>query len=638
MKKRFTNIILTFILLAGTFFSDVQLTHAAPATKEITTPQEMEIFLDSIIKEQMDKNHIPGAVVTIVKDGKVFFAKGYGYSNLENRVPVSPTQTLFRVGSVSKLFTATAVMQLVEQGKLDLNADVNTYLDFKIPATFPQPITLKNLLTHTAGFEEQIAGVILSDPTNMTSLGDYLKNHMPARAYSPGKIGAYSNYGMALAGYIVERVSQMPFADYVQKNIFGPLDMDHSTLQQPVPANLAADLADGYGYVDDNQLPGGFEWVQASPAGAVSATADDMAKFMTAHLQNGTYEGAAILSEATAQKMHDLPNFIDSRGKEDLAYGFARSHINGQLELWHNGDTFLFHTGLHLLPDQNIGFFISNNGVDGIDLEATVFKAFMDHYFPAQTETAPTPSTDMSVRVAQYTGEYYSSRVNYSGVEKLIGLLAHVQISEDPNGYILIPSADGEKKAVEVQPGILQMVDNPWQQIVFETSDNGQNYFIAGEAAIIKARWYETQALHFSIFGSSLSILLLTLIGWGVAAIMRRIKKRPPEEKSPRMARISGITYTLLLLLFIVGLAAILLQSDPAFAVPMFLIGAPTALPFVLFIPFLVVLAGVAMLVFMVIAWRKGFWNRLSRLHYTLITLAAWAIISELFYLNFLKL
>ncbi len=638
MKQRLVNGLLIFALLAITVFSNVKPAQAAPAAEGITTAAEMETFLDGVIKAQMDENHIPGLVVTVVKDGQVFFAKGYGYSNLENQTPVSPAQTLFRVGSTSKLITSTAVMQLAEQGKLDLNADINNYLDFQIPATFSQPITLTNLLTHTAGFEERAMGVIVADPKNVAPLGDSLKNNIPARIYEPGKIGAYSNYGMALAGYIVERVSGMPYAEYIQKNIFTPLGMEHSTAQQPLPDNLVADLANGYGYVDGKQALGRFEWVQASPAGAISATADDMAKFMMAHLQNGTYNGATILSEATSQKMHDLPNFIDSRLKEDLAYGFVRQHVNGVLTLWHNGDTFLFHTGLHLLPEQNVGFFISNNGGNGGEVEAVVFRAFMNRYFPSQIETVPTPPADMSARAAQYSGEYYSSRVNTSGIEKILGLLARIQIVTDSSGYVHIPSTSGEKIGVEVEPGLVQVVDNSWQQVSFATNGNGQDYFVAGQSAAIKARWYETQLFHLALLGISILVLLLTLIGWGIGAIVRRIKKRQPEEKLPRLARYSGIAFIVLLLALIAGFVVVLSQGDPAFGMPLFLLGEPTALPAVLVIPFGMAIAGAALLIFAVIAWRKGFWNLLGRMHYTLVTLAAWAMLWELVFWNFLKL
>src|ERR687889_2070987 len=128
-----------------------------------TDRAELEAFLDEELGKEMQKHHIAGAAVSVVKDGELFFAKGYGEADVEKGIPVDPKQTIFHVGSVGKLFTWTAVMQLVEEGRLDLDADINTYLDFRIPDTYPHPITLKHLLTHTAGFEDRYFEVAALD-------------------------------------------------------------------------------------------------------------------------------------------------------------------------------------------------------------------------------------------------------------------------------------------------------------------------------------------------------------------------------------------------------------------------------------------------------------------------------------------
>ena len=120
---------------------------AAPAL----TAEDVEAYLDGMIPLQIRRNDIAGAVVSVVKDGKILFTKGYGFSDVKKRTPVTTDATLFRIGSISKTFTWTAVMQLVEQGKLDLDKDINTYLDFTIPATFGKPVTMNHVLSHTAG-------------------------------------------------------------------------------------------------------------------------------------------------------------------------------------------------------------------------------------------------------------------------------------------------------------------------------------------------------------------------------------------------------------------------------------------------------------------------------------------------------
>ena len=190
-----------------------------------TDPAEVQAFLDKLFGQEMQAHHIAGAAVSVVKDGKLLFAKGYGYADREKGIPVDAAQKLFRIGSVTKLFTWTAVMQLVAQGKLNLDADVNTYLDFRIPETYPQPITLRHLLTHTAGFEDQHVALVALKEEDLAPPRAWLVSHIPARVRPPGERAAYSNYGAALAGYIVARVAGESYSQYVQDHLLNPLGM-----------------------------------------------------------------------------------------------------------------------------------------------------------------------------------------------------------------------------------------------------------------------------------------------------------------------------------------------------------------------------------------------------------------------------
>ncbi|MFY9558018.1 MAG: serine hydrolase domain-containing protein [Blastocatellia bacterium] len=210
------------------------------------TAGELATFFDGLIPVLLRKDDIAGAVIAVVKDGQVLFANGYGYADVEAKRPVSANSTLFRPASISKLFTCTVVMQLVEQGKLDLDVDINRYLDFEISATYPQPITLRNLLTHTGGFQETIRHHTVPDGGRIQPLNEYLPEHLPPRIFAPGGTPSYSNYGNALAGYIVERVSGQPFEEYVDEHIFRPLGMQHSTYVQPLPDSLKPLMSNGY--------------------------------------------------------------------------------------------------------------------------------------------------------------------------------------------------------------------------------------------------------------------------------------------------------------------------------------------------------------------------------------------------------
>ena len=169
-----------------------------------TDPAELQAFIDGVMAAHMPSRKIPAATISVVKDGELFFAKGYGYADREKKIPVEADKTLFRPGSTSKLFTWTAVMQLAERGQLDLDADVNTYLKtFQIPATYPEPITMKNLLTHTPGFEDGGFGYLfVKDESGIVPLRESLAAHIPERVRPPGTWSSYSNYGTALAGLI----------------------------------------------------------------------------------------------------------------------------------------------------------------------------------------------------------------------------------------------------------------------------------------------------------------------------------------------------------------------------------------------------------------------------------------------------
>ena len=332
-------------------------TQAAPAPLD---PKDLEAWMDGYLPYALERGRIPGAVVVVVRGGEVVLQKGYGYSDVAKRAPVLPETTLFRPGSVSKLFTWTAVMQQVEAGKIDLDKDVNAYLDFKIPPYDGKPITMRNIMTHTAGFEESIRHLISSDPKAVMTLKKQMPLALPERVFAPGTTPAYSNYATALAGYIVERVSGEDFDTYIENHIFKPLGMAHSSFRQPLPARLAPHMSKGY--PDITQKPEPFEMVIPAPAGSLSSSGADMAKFMIAHLN----DGAGLMKPETAKLMHEFK--APGVGPlNSMALGFYEQWVNGQRAIAHGGDTVWFHSYLWLFPDADTGVFISmtSPGKDG---------------------------------------------------------------------------------------------------------------------------------------------------------------------------------------------------------------------------------------------------------------------------------
>lgn len=342
-------------------------------------------FVDGIMEKDMNRLQIPGAVISIVKDGKIILAKGYGSSNLEEAAPVDPTTSMFRIASTTKLFTWTAVMQLVEQGKIDLDTDINTYLkSVKIPATYPEPITMRHLMTHTAGFEEGGVGYqITTDPAKLPgSISETLNEHMLARVRPPGEMSSYSNFGATLAGLIVEEVSGVPYNDYIQKYIFDPLDMKYSTVVEPLPESFIPNQVVGYTSENGSFIPGtptfegGFR-----PAGSGTVSAVDMAHFMIAHLQNGKYGDQQILRTETAELMHSTAYQFDKR-LPGVDLGFSEKRINGLRLITHGGSDPMFNTEFYLVPAKHIGIFVSYNGGQGGDSAAGLVHAFLSAIIP----------------------------------------------------------------------------------------------------------------------------------------------------------------------------------------------------------------------------------------------------------------
>ena len=512
-----------------------QAAPAAPKSVPGETPHELsatdlEAFLDGLVPTEIARDDIAGVVIAVVKDGKVVFEKGYGYADVKTKRAVVPTQTLFRPGSISKLFTWTSVMQLVEEGKLDLDRDVNDYLDFKIEPAFGQPITLRNIMTHTPGFEEAIKDLIVDKAGENPDLRTYIINHVPRRIYPPGKVPAYSNYGATLAGYIVQHVSGEPFEEYVEKHIYQPLHMGHSTFRQPLPSGWQEDMSSGYDLASQPAKP--FELVVPFPAGSVSITADDITHFMIAHLQNGEYEDVRILQASTAQEMHSR-TFSAAPHMNGMCLGFYQENRNGHSIIGHGGDTQFFHSDLHLILDSNVGFFISQNSAGKPDesLRDTVFHRFLDRYFPYTTP--PTQAIASAKRDAAKFAEYYmSSRRPGPNLLDALNAVAQVKAAADKDGNLIIEdlkAANGEpKRFVEVAPNLYREQDGQ-SQLEFFPDYDGATAFAMDYPFMIFMKPGVTQAKPFALFSvvgpAVFSVLVLVL--WGIAAILRAHYEKP---------------------------------------------------------------------------------------------------------------
>ena len=536
---------------------------SSPGQRHELTAADVESFIDGILPLQLKRDDIAGATVAVVKDGKLLFAKGYGYADVKNKKPVSAQDTLFRPGSVSKLFTWTAVMQLFEQGKLDLDRDVNEYLDYKIPDAFGKPITLKNILTHTPGFEEQIKNLIITD-NSKPNLGQYVKTYIPGRIYPPGTVPAYSNYATAVAGYIVERVSGRPFDEYVNENIFKPLKMERSTFTQPLPSGLTELMSNGYRRGSDDAQP--FEIVTAYPAGSLSSPATDMAQFMIAHLQNGRLGDAQILKPETARLMHSRLFALDDAANA-MCYGFYEESRNGQRIIGHGGDTVFFHSDLHLILDQNVGFFVSYNSAGRGDSpgRVTLWEAFLDRYYP-YTPPAATSSTAKEDATAA-AGSYILSRRAETSFLKAAYLVNQFSVSAEEDGDITTPeltSPNGKPKRWQAIGPMTFRERDGQDKLIFKPDQSGRMQMVLPYPFFVGQRAGASQnsKVLLAVLGISLALMLLTLILWPVGWFVRRHYGHKLElSPTEKLLRILVRVVFALNLIFVAGLIGLIVYG-----------------------------------------------------------------------------
>jgi CubicO group peptidase (beta-lactamase class C family) len=609
---------------------------AAPQLNGPSDPAELEDFIDGMMAAHMASREIPAATIAVVKDGQLLFAKGYGYQDLEKRIPVVADRTLFRPGSISKLFTWTAVMQLYERGQLDLDVDVNKYLKtFKIPATYPQPVTMKNLLTHTPGFEDGAFGYLMvKNVSGLMPMRKALALHIPERVRPPGTWSSYSNYGAALAGLVVENISGMPFAEYVEKNIFEPLGMDRSTFREPLPKDLAPDMAVGYKRKNGLYVPGSFEFISNfGPAGALSSTATDMARFMIAHLQLGRYGDHRILKEDAARLMHSRLYGPDPR-LPGMDYGFYQSDVYGVHLIGHGGDTNYFHSDLALFPKYNVGLFVSYV-THGGHARSELVDAFVERYFPIKDAVPlepPKPPKDFFKTAQKFAGKYRFTRHNWSTIEKVLALpeVLSVAVTREGTLAVSIPGLSDEPlQWFQVGPTLFHQIGGPLELGFTENKSGRVTHMVLSNLPFMptyRIPWYTDPALNYALVGLALLLCLTTLI-----SAFRHYRTRKEDPAPARWAVRLAALVSVLTLVFVIAVAVII----SSYGEDLFF-GFPPALTAALMLPIVASILTLGVAVFAVLSWRRGYWTRFRRVHYTLFALFAVGLVWFYWFWNIL--
>jgi CubicO group peptidase (beta-lactamase class C family) len=549
----------TTALVLATFVGNA-VAEDSPAPQ--LTRGDVEAWLDGYLPYAISSGDIAGGVIVVVKDGEVLAQKGYGYADVATQKPVDPERTLFRAGSVAKLVTHTAVMQLVEQGKLDLDADIAKYLDFPVPdaGAYGKPVTLHNLMTHTGGFEELVRGLMASDPKVHMPLETYVKATHPTRIFPPGEVPSYCNYCVTLEGYIVQRVSGESFDDYLDKHIFTPLGMSNSTFRQPLPKQLEEQMS--VGYRTASQPPGYFELVGPAPAGSLSTTGADMARFMIAEMKAYSGADSTLLKQETAQRMQTTM-FRPVPPSVGMAIGFFERDRNGHRIREHGGDTQFFHSRLAMFMDDNVGVFMSFNssGKEGAayKIRESLVAQFADRYFPAPLpELANAP--EAPAHAQKVSGRYASSRRAETTFFKLFTLLGQGNVMSKADGALTVPGLDelsGQPREwYEVAPLVWRDKKGPEQVAVKMDGDRVQMLSTdeaGGILVMLPVPWQQSGAWILPVISIASVILVLTVLVWPIAAWRRRRRGTPlalaPRELSIyRIARVVALIDVVFLL------------------------------------------------------------------------------------------
>jgi CubicO group peptidase (beta-lactamase class C family) len=608
-----------------------------PAAPGLVKSAEVEAVADSVFAAHAGKD-IESAAVIVFRADRVIFQKAYGLARPDEKVPADPVSTVYNVGSNSKLFVASAALQLKEQGKLRLDEDVNHYLkSFQLPETFARPVTMADLLTHTGGIEDRMLGrtAPISDG-RVIPLGEYFRRFPPRRVRPPGDEMNYSGSGMALAACVIEDLSGMTFDRYCEVHFFEPLGMTRTSFRQPIPEKLLAAQAS----------PPDLPLLITYPVGGLVSTPADMARFLMAHLGGGALGHRRILQPKSAAEMH-ARHFSPASEMPAMAYGFIEGTINGRRVLYHGGSR--NHISLSCLcPAERIGFFAVVAGARNEEVAAPItddfFVRFFNRFFPAQAETARSPSDDSSSPLGRFTGEYCGNEVPSTTIEKFfVGMLfseSDSRVTLSDGKLFFHPPMAEPVPLIRSGDTVFRGDDGKHQMYVnFREGRDGQiTGFTASMAPLgvfsfSRRSLFTTQALNVGF----LLGMILVFLTWDCAALVRGARlliRRRSVAASPVQARLAYGLATLTGGLALVGpvwfnVWGLQTSLQQMTGVPIVFYVIP-----VFFTPAAVV--GLSLPFFLVRVWKDRYWSVATRIHYSLVTVTALCMVPYLYHWNLL--
>ncbi|MEQ1754226.1 MAG: serine hydrolase domain-containing protein [Micropepsaceae bacterium] len=593
---------------------------------EPVTGSRVKSYVDGLMDGLITAGELPGASIVIIQDGKIALKAGYGFADIRARIPVDPDQTRFRVASISKLITATAFMQVVEQGKADLNADVNTYLTaFKIAANYPEPVTLANLLTHTAGFDDRYLGLAapLSAPAEV--LAQHLAHAMPPRVLPPNRVIAYSNYGFALAGHIVENVSGQEFNAYVSEHVFAPLAMNSSSFGVPYPMPQSMAVPYFKGGDEGGYRRSELDSPRVGPAGDLITTSTDMAQFMLAHLNNGIYgDGEHLISDLSVEKMH-ADHFANADGLDGWALGFATGHRNGVRWIGHDGSWRGFCAQLVLQPETKSGFFVVYNVDCHFAASASLRKALFDLLWPSNTQVVASPVSDADARARASEGTYMSVRRARSDFTVMAAGVGQISVKSAGNGElrVFLPGVGHDLSFLPQANGTWKNPDLQWKASYKpEGYGEGPTFMIDANAydRVVSTGAWSAWTIALAMVAA---ICIMTIWGWANGFLSRHFFGEP-QAVIPFAPRVTGFLAAGLTLASLVSMIALLSDGSP-----LAVLHGPAPMLYVLLsVPVVIGVLAIPMIVWSVSGFGAGPRARMAQMGYIVLTLTVLAFLA----------
>ncbi|MFL5553065.1 MAG: serine hydrolase domain-containing protein [Gemmatimonadaceae bacterium] len=445
-----------------------------PQTARLEGPTdavELERFVDSVMSVQMRAERTPGAAFVFVRDGRILLKKGYGYSDADRKRPVSPDSTIFRIGSISKVFTAFALVQMADRGLIDLNVDVNRYLRrVKVPDAFGAPVTGINLLDHTAGFDEVRPGTQAPSENAVEPLARFLAPRL-RRVRPPGQTISYSTYGMTLAGELVEELSGLAFEEYLQKNVFRPLGMASTNIT--VPQRLKQYVSPPFEMAPDSSITvAGWEWYHTTPASSMNSTAGDMAKFIIANLNESKPDTMGVMTSRTLRFMQRQHITMHPR-LPGFALGFYEDYVGDLRLLEHGGNVEGFSAQIVLIPTAHAGFFVVNHREQS-QVRDNLKAALLARYYPSSAIKRIVPPPDLSTRagLSAFVGSYAWTTSCHTCVPRSVPSI--LRVVANPDGTLSFAGG----KWIQVEP-LLFVRENGTGYIAFRSNATGAIDLIA---------------------------------------------------------------------------------------------------------------------------------------------------------------